>query len=116
MSKVTETLLLVASILTALGTIWATIFKIVKPIQKLVERSNDNEKSNLMLMKYHIKEMCNRSLKRGYLWSEELDDINEMYESYVKKGGNGSAKSRVERCRNLPIKHHDEPWETERIR
>ena len=116
MGTVVDSLIMVASILAALGTIWAFIVKVAKPIQKLVERSDRNEQSNMLLLRYRIKDMCNKALRRGWILSEEIDEINEMFDLYVEQGGNGSAKSRVERSRNLPIKHHEEPWEIERIR
>lgn len=114
--SVTDYIIFFGSIGSALLVIWSIVQKISAPIHALVKRSDLSEQSSLMLMRHHIKEMCDKPLRRGWIWSEEIDDINEMFELYNSRGGNGSAKSRVARCRNLEIRHHTEPWEVERLR
>ena len=58
----------------------------------------------LLQLREDIKNKSGAILSRGYIYNDEIDDLNEFYQHYTDEGGNGSAQSRMERCRKLPIK------------
>ena len=50
-----------------------------------------------------IKMSCKTCLRRGWVNTEEIEDIEKyMFEPYEKMGGNGTAKLLMEKIKSLP--------------
>lgn len=52
-----------------------------------------------------IKMSCKTCLRRGWVTTEEIEDIEKyMFEPYEKMGGNGTAKLLMDKIKALPSK------------
>jgi len=76
---------------------------ILKSIQKSLEEQRE---VNYKQLKYFIVTGCTEALSKGYVTSEQLKSLEEMFEEYVSiYKGNGYVKGLMERVRKLDI--HD---------
>ena len=70
--------------------------------------SNKKDTSTQMILGLghdRIIYLCEKYIDRGWISSEEYDNLrNYLYEPYVKLGGNGTAKRLMEIVEKLPIK------------
>lgn len=72
-------------------------------IQHMLERKSNNKKILLGLTYLAIKVNCNTILERGYVTTEELEDLEKyLYEPYKAQGGNGMAEELMKRVKQLP--------------
>lgn len=51
-----------------------------------------------------IFDKCERHLQKGFITTEELEDLIYIYTPYIESGGNGTAKLMVERVEKLPVR------------
>ena len=82
-----ETILLVASVLTALGVIIASavkVYKFIRKCEKWIDETNEHSLDNYL------------SIKRLTIMSHEmpLSERIEAGEKYIKYGGNGEVKAK----------------------
>ncbi len=89
-----EKILLIASVLTALGVIIATVVKIYKFIRKCekwIDETNEHSLDNYL------------SIKRLTIMSHEmpLSERISAGEKYIKYGGNGEVKHKYEELLNM---------------
>ena len=68
------------------------------------------EQKNIIVegYKFRLVQICKRHLEKGYLNSEEFEQLSEFYKVYSKLGGNGQGKDYYERTIELPIKEKKE--------
>lgn len=93
-TRVVNTIILVASLLTALGVIIATFIKVYKFIRKCerwIEETNEHSLDNYL------------SIKRLTIMSHEmpLSERIDAGEKYIKYGGNGEVKHKYEELISL---------------
>ena len=96
-----ETILLVASVLTALGVIIASavkIYKFIRKCEKWIDETNEHSLDNYL------------SIKRLTIMSHEmpLSERIAAGEKYIKYGGNGEVKAKYNELLNLLPKEHNE--------
>jgi hypothetical protein len=60
----------------------------------------------LVSIEHHeIYQLCNRHLARGFISTDDLDDLGYLYRSYRALGGNGTGEKLYEKVAALPIKN-----------
>lgn len=90
---------LVAVVLAVLGSngLWAF----------LASRSKATSARDRMLLGIGHAEIfhtAERYIRRGGITTDELEDLEKyLYKPYAELGGNGTAESIVEKCKELPI-------------
>lgn len=73
-------------------------------VKSKVDRNSTEDELLLAIVRYRIIEEGERYLDRGYILSGEYADFyEELYEPYLKLGGNGLAKHIFERIEKLPM-------------
>lgn len=63
---------------------------------------------NLMLLRETLKEKLERPINRGFVYFDELDDINAMYSLYSNVSTRNGIHSRYERVKRLDTKRRFE--------
>ena len=96
-----ETILLVASVLTALGVIIASavkVYKFIRKCEKWIDETNEHSLDNYL------------SIKRLTIMSHEmpLSERIAAGEKYIKYGGNGEVKHKYDELLELLPKEHNE--------
>ena len=96
-----ETVLLVASVLTALGVIIASavkVYKFIRKCEKWIDETNEHSLDNYL------------SIKRLTIMSHEmpLSERIAAGEKYIKYGGNGEVKHKYDELLELLPKEHNE--------
>lgn len=74
---------------------------------KVTEMSKTQEVQqtiNLMLLREKLKDKLERPIDRGYVYFDELDDINAMYSLYSNVSTQNGIHSRYERVKKLETK------------
>lgn len=97
MEHMTEIIItIVVSVLGSSG-LWACI-------QSMSKKKSASEKMLLGLGHAEIFRQAEKYIHREGITVTELDDlIKYLYRPYTEMGGNGTAESIVEKCRQLPI-------------
>ena len=73
-------------------------------IQKKAEKKDVKTAMLVGLGHDRIMYLGMKYIERGYITSDEYENLNQyLYEPYVKLGGNGSAKRIMEEVNKLPI-------------
>ena len=80
-----------------------TVEKLQEDVQALANRDIDSERILMMLLKQKLRERCLIILDRGVEFSDEQEEINNMFYMYEQHGWNGSTKSLVERVRQIDV-------------
>lgn len=78
---------------------------------KVTEMSKNQEVQqniNLMLLRETLKEKLERPINRGFVYFDELDDINAMYSLYSNVSTRNGIHSRYERVKRLDTKRRFE--------
>ena len=76
--------------------------KLLRGIQKTLDEQRE---VNYKQLKYFIVTGCTEAINKGYVTSEQLKSLEEMFEEYVAiYRGNGYVKGLMERVRKLDIK------------
>ena len=76
-----------------MAVIGGITYKIAKPILAVTYGIKS-------LLRYRINRECQRTVNRGWITSEEIEDLNDLYESYRSLGGNGTVKKFYEEALN----------------
>ena len=74
--------------------------------KSLKEKDDKAEAANRgikALLHHDLYSDCQRLIKEGCVTSEELSDIEQIYESYHALGGNGTGTALYKRIQTLPI-------------
>ena len=90
---VTVDVIAIAGFLSAIAVIGGITYKIAKPILAVTHGIKS-------LLRYRINRECQRTVNRGWITSDEIEDINDLYESYRSLGGNGTVKKFYEEALN----------------
>ena len=88
----------------------------IEPVKQDIQQLRDyvatidvSEKHKMDLIvssyRYRLTQLCRLYLNRGFITTDEYDQLNEFYHLYTGLGGNGEAKLWFERAIQLPIVH-----------
>ncbi|MBN7275498.1 hypothetical protein GNF18_10135 [Ligilactobacillus pobuzihii] len=70
-----------------------------------MKQVDDNLKAgNVAVLHHMIYANCRTYLDNGYISTGELNDLEYLFRSYQKLGGNGTGKILYNKCQKLPIK------------
>ena len=69
-----------------------------------VTTRSDTKKLNLILMRCHLYQRHRDLMEEGEIDADELNELEELYEIYHKKGGNGSGTKMINEIRKLKLK------------
>lgn len=94
----------VGSLLICAGVFNKFIAKPLKDIQNDMSLLKDASMNTLRSL---IVNNCKNYIRKGYVEFEELESINDNYESYKSLGGDSYVTSLVEKIRRLEIRDHD---------
>ena len=75
--------------------LWQRIYK------KYVAAPDENKNA---LLHDRIYSCCHVYIERGCITSEELKNLEYLYNPYHMAGGNGTAKKMYSDCKELPLK------------
>ena len=105
-----QTVLAVFTSVMASSGLWA--YLLGRREQKLKKKEKEEEKTsakNRMLIGLghdRIVNLCTKYIERGWITTEEYEDLNEyLYKPYKEMGGNGTAEKLMAEIRELPVKH-----------
>ena len=73
-------------------------------IKKLVDRQDLSHDAYIALLHDRIYQCCKQYIERGCITSEELKNLEYLYNPYHMAGGNGTAKKMYSDCQELPLK------------
>lgn len=74
-------------------------------MQKLSDKKDNKTKLLVGLGHDRIIHLCSTYIERGYITSDEYENLNDyLYEPYKANGGNGSAERLMTEVRKLPIR------------
>ena len=62
------------------------------------------KKSNKALLHDRLTDVCLLCIRRQYVFPDELNNIEYMFEPYEELGGNGTVKKLVKDVRKLPVR------------
>lgn len=92
-------------------TIEEKLEPVVQDIQQLrdyVQQVDIAEKHKMDLIissyRYRLSQLCRLYLNRGWMSTDEYEQLNEFYHLYTSLGGNGEAKKFYDKASQLPIK------------
>lgn len=72
-------------------------------VQRQLDKHSDSRKMSLGITYLGIKMSCTTVLKKGWISTEELEDLEKyLYEPYKKMGGNGTAEVLINKVKALP--------------
>ena len=81
---------------------WAVVLAV---IQKKLEKKNASSRMLLGLGHGKIKYLCEQHIARGYITSDDYEDLFKyLYKPYKEMGGNGTAERLMDEVKKLPIK------------
>lgn len=84
-----------------LGLIYKEIMKNFKQIKN----DNKNVKYGVQAVLHdRILQKCTFILKRGYVTTDDLEEIETLNEPYKSLGGNGTVKTAIQKVSDLPLK------------
>lgn len=96
---------LINSILGLLVGYFVAKFKSLKKKKDEAEcRQEQTNAAILALLHDRIYELSETYISRSWLTVEEFDNLNFLYEPYVKLGGNGTGKALFLRVKKLPMR------------
>ena len=72
-----------AGVISALAVIIGFGYKIIRPFMAVTHGIKS-------LLRYRIVRECNRIVTRGWVTTQEIDDLTDLHDSYKALGGNGS--------------------------
>ena len=78
--------------------------KIYSEFKKTVTDNKVMKQGLVALLHNSLFRNCTEYIKRGEISANELDNLEELYNSYHSLGGNGTGTALYERCKNLKIK------------
>lgn len=83
----------------------------IEELRAYIRKQQDLEKSHLTLIlasyRFRLIQLCRTYLKRGYVTSDEYEQLLEFYKVYEGLGGNGQAKEFYEKATHLPIQDEE---------
>lgn len=93
---------------TLLAAISGGVLYILKHVQSDIKKDLKDKsiikQGVVALLHNSLFRSCEDYLTRGEITTDELDNLEALYESYHSLGGNGTGTALYERCKNLKIK------------
>lgn len=82
----------------------ASFEEISAKVTEMSKTQDVQQTINLMLLREKLKDKLERPIDRGYVYYDELDDINAMYSLYSNVSTRNGIHSRYERVKKLETK------------
>lgn len=76
----------------------------LKKLEALKANDKLQHAGTVALLHHEIYELCNQHLARGWVSTDDLNDLGYLYSSYHDLGGNGTGKILYEKVIALPNK------------
>lgn len=94
------------NIITSIVSIIVTAVSgyIVWYLQQHVNKKDNTSKALMLLLRHELKEYYHTYKNRGYISLSELEEYNEIYETYHALGGNGIATKMLEEVKKIDVK------------
>ena len=73
-------------------------------LKTTVTNRSDSTKIDLILMRCHLYQRHRYLMEAGEVDAEELNELEELYEIYHRKRGNGSGTKMINEIRKLKLK------------
>lgn len=81
------------------------IYRSFKTSFKTILDDNKNVKYGVQAVLHdRILQKCTYILKRGYVTTDDLEEIETLNAPYKALGGNGTVKTAIEKIKELPLK------------
>lgn len=116
MEPIWQTVIAVVSALFASSGFWAYM---IARRDKKNKRDDQRDAQRAMIMGLghdRIISLCEKYIDRGWISSEEYENLNEwLFDPYTKMGGNGTAKRLMAIVDNLPTKKVEYTAEGKRV-
>lgn len=93
---------LFAAVLSGITVVLRLIYKRVKA--QLTD-SELTKSGTLALLHDRLYHACNEYIKQGEISTDDLRNLEYMYNSYHALGGNGTCTALYKKCQNLKIKN-----------
>lgn len=77
-------------------------------IKRRIEANHSMRSALVALLHHQIYEQCNQHLARGYISTDDLDDLGYLYRSYKALHGNGTGEALYNKVVALPYKNKEE--------
>ena len=85
----------------------------IEDLRKYIREAKTIEESHMELIiasyRFRLTQLCRDYLKKGYMTSNEYEQLTEFYKVYHGLGGNGQAKTYYDKTIKLPIQHEELP-------
>lgn len=85
----------------------------IEDLRKYIREAKTIEESHMELIiasyRFRLTQLCRAYLKKGYMTSNEYEQLTEFYKVYHGLGGNGQAKTYYDKTIKLPIQHEELP-------
>lgn len=91
-----------------LGILTTLIGKVSKRLATVVDKYEAVEDGVLSILHDRLQQVCVCHLKVGYISVDDLENLETMFKSYTRLGGNGTVKKLYERCQELRIVENKE--------
>ena len=89
------------------------VYQELEDLRKYCRENENLEKSHMALIvasyRFRLTQLCRAYLKKGYMTSNEYEQLTEFYKVYHGLGGNGQAKTYYDKTIKLPIQHEELP-------
>lgn len=86
-----------------LGVLTTLIGKVSKRLTTVVNKYEAVEDGVLSILHDRLQQACVYHLKVGHISVDDLENLETMFKSYTRLGGNGTVKKLYERCQELRI-------------
>ena len=97
MENILQTIVAVVIAVLSSNGLWAWL-------QSKSKAKSASERMILGLGHAEIFRLCEKYVRRGGITSDELEDLDKyLYQPYKELGGNGTAETLVNQCKQLPI-------------
>lgn len=86
-----------------LGVLTTLIGKVSKRLTTVVNKYEAVEDGVLSILHDRLQQACVYHLKVRHISVDDLENLETMFRSYTRLGGNGTVKKLYERCQELRI-------------
>lgn len=77
--------------------------KTAKQLDEIDAKLTSNDQA---ILRTKIKSLADKYIERGYITSEELEDLDSLYDRYIACNGNSFIKKKMEIVNKLEVRDH----------
>lgn len=90
-------------VLTVAGVVGVVVVPVWRMLRKSKKGQEDLKEAILTLVKVKLDQLCNDIIIEKKITTEQLENIELLYQSYHGLGGNHGMQNKVDRCRGLEL-------------